>query len=77
MFFNFLAVLCHVYLLEKIQPKSLLENILVSLICFVGFTASSQISPVIWENKSVEYFFINAGYRLTATLARSFLFYFI
>lgn len=62
--FNVIAELSHAFLLIQINPASRVEALLISFIVWLGFTAGPAFGPVIWESKSIKYFFITSGWRL-------------
>ncbi len=66
--FNIMTILCHAYLMVHINPENLCEALTLSFITWLGFTASAQFGPILWENKSINYFLITSGWRLTSMM---------
>lgn len=44
------------------------DGMFVGFCVWLGFVATTQISPVIWQNKTFKLFFIDTGYKLLSFL---------
>jgi hypothetical protein len=75
MILNLISVAIHSFILITINPTSLLENLTISFLLWLGFTANVQLNPCLWEGKPIKLFFINTGYKFTTIMTFSVLFY--
>lgn len=63
--------------IEVSQAKEILEGMAVALWAWIGFIATTHFSAVLWGRKTLEHFFIHAGFMLVGLIAMSLVFMYV
>lgn len=68
---NFIMVMCLSLFISYLNISSVSKAILLALLIWTGFFATTQFGSVLWEQKNIRYYLINTSYFLVTITTSS------